>query len=136
MKIIKQNGELDSEHFYYVVDMFFLILVDDSVNLKKCYDGGLYKYFMLSARKQHSKEPVRACLFKIVSYLSKYGKHRSVFLELIHIEEEFLRFVQESRIIPAIQQIVDPILENHIQDNTNYTQLNLDRRAKLESNEE
>ena len=74
LKLIKHYVDVDTEHFYYLLDVLFLLLVDESVNLKKAFDAGLYKYFMGLARKSNANETVRACFFKILSYLSKYGE--------------------------------------------------------------
>lgn len=47
---------------------------------------------------------------------------------LLVMIEEFLRLVQENKILPAILQTVEPIILFHIQDNTNYTQLSHENR--------
>lgn len=49
--------------------------------------------------------------------------------------EEFLKVVQENKIMPSILQTVEPIVESYIQDNTNYTQLNIDfKKSKNDIN--
>lgn len=74
LKLIKHFVDLETEHFYYLLEVLLLLLIDEPINVKKCYDTSLFKYFMGLVRKANANDSVRASLFKILSYLSKYGK--------------------------------------------------------------
>ena len=63
--------DIKSMHFYFILELFYL-LMDNDENLNKIYKKGYLRFFIGILRRKNCSVTIQSILFKIIAYLCKF----------------------------------------------------------------
>jgi len=84
-RIVKASPDLNTEQYYYLMEVLYALLSEERNNLQKAFELKVFEFFLERLRKRDGSDPARACMLKILECLARTGNeklNREIFLFL------------------------------------------------------